>query len=557
MKQDGVFLENNKLDLLFPFYFSFNKTMEILACGRSLKKMDPSLMGSKVPEYLHINHPLLPDFSFETMLENKDQIFLVAVLSNSIVLRGQMIYNGGSETLMFVGSPHSSDLGDLDRAGLQLRDFAIHDASVELLHVIKAQENIIEGVRTFIKQRDAQKQALIQLGDALRKSEEKYRGVIENMQLGLLEVDLNDIIVYPYDRFCEMTGYDREELIGKDTFDLLYNTKKNKSRLMLQNIRKSQGKTNLYEIQIHKKNGEAIWVMISEAPLYDEDHEFHGAICIYSDITERKEAEVALMKAKDDANLYSTRLTNSINYSQKIQKLILPNPDGLKNSVKEMFTLSLPKDIVSGDFPLFYASGDTIYIGAVDCTGHGVPGAMLSLISTFLLNDILKTEDQPLPSVVLKKLHYKIVSVLKQGVDGNDTSDGLDIGLCAWNTVTGQVKFAGAHRPLFQIRNEVLVEYKGTRLPVGGTNYRKEIFYPDTTIDVLPGDRFFVFSDGLGDQFGGPENEKFSMERIREFLLTHFNVPMNALKKALEKEFYDWKGSAQQIDDVLFIGFCI
>ena len=531
--------------------------MEILACGKSLVKLHGTIVGCQIHRFFRINQPILSELSFESVLKNRDQVFLIELVSNTIVLRGQLIYNEGAGFVLFLGSPYSSDVADFDHAGLQTSDFALNDASVDLLHVIKAQENIIEGVRSFINVRDAQKKELVQMGDALRKSEEKYRGVIENMQLGLLEVDINDTIIYPYDRFCELTGYSRSELVGKDTFDLLHIGKKNKSKLMLQNIRKSQGKTNLFEIQIHKKDGEAVWVMISEAPQYDEEQNFNGSICIYSDITERKLAEVALMKAKDDANIYSARLTNSINYSKKIQKLILPNEGCVKNALNDLFMLSLPKDIVSGDFPLFYSAGDTTYIAAVDCTGHGVPGAMLSLISTFLLNDILKTEEQAAPSVILKKLHYKMVSILKQGVEGNDTSDGLDIGLCALNTSAGKMKFAGAHRPLFQIRNDVLVEYKGTRLPVGGTNYRKEIFYPDVEIAVLPGDRFFVFSDGFGDQFGGPECEKYSTERIREFLLGHVNLPLNTLKEALEQEFYKWKGAAQQIDDVLFIGFCI
>ena len=264
-----------------------------------------------------------------------------------------------------------------------------------------------------------------------------------------------------------------------------------------------------------------------------------------------------LEKSKSLIEKQNKKISESINYSRRIQNVILPDDDIIKNDLPQSFILYSPKDVVSGDFPFYYKSGNIIYLAAVDCTGHGVPGAMLSLIGNLTLNDIINDSEDQAPCEILKKLHSRIVKTLKQDIKGNDTSDGMDIALCAIDLVKGKVRFSGAHRPLFHIRSNKLVEYKGTRLPIGGTQYKKEIVYADHVIDIQQGDRFFIFSDGYPDQFGGPSKLKFGPARIQDYLLANQHLSMDELKEGLRKEFMDWKGEEKQMDDILFIGFKI
>lgn len=271
-----------------------------------------------------------------------------------------------------------------------------------------------------------------------------------------------------------------------------------------------------------------------------------------------KEAVETVQASKNLVDKQSKKISESINYSRKIQNVILPDENSIKNTLSESFVLYIPKDVVSGDFPYYYENENLIFLAAVDCTGHGVPGAMLSLMGSLALNEIINNniEDQS-PGTILKSLHYKIVKTLKQDVKGNDASDGMDIALCVMDLEKNILRFAGAHRPLYQIRNNKLQEYKGTRLPIGGKQYRKEISYLEYEIEIQPGDSFFIFSDGYQDQFGGPVNEKYSPSRIQKYLLSNHHLSMDELKEGLNTEFVDWKGNEKQMDDILFMGFKI
>jgi serine phosphatase RsbU (regulator of sigma subunit) len=262
-----------------------------------------------------------------------------------------------------------------------------------------------------------------------------------------------------------------------------------------------------------------------------------------------------LEKSKDLIEKQNKKISESINYSRRIQNVILPDEEVIKKDLEKSFILYIPKDVVSGDFPFYLKDGEHIYLAAVDCTGHGVPGAMLSLIGNLTLKDILNDPGEKKTSCILSELHSKIVKTLKQDIEGNDTSDGMDIALCAINLADKKLRFSGAHRPLFHLRNGELLEYKGSRLPIGGTQYKKQISYADHEIDFVSGDSFFIFSDGFPDQFGGPGKEKYGPVRIQNYLLANQNLSMDELKEGLRDEFMKWKGDEKQMDDILFMGF--
>lgn len=264
-----------------------------------------------------------------------------------------------------------------------------------------------------------------------------------------------------------------------------------------------------------------------------------------------------LEKSKSVIEKQNKKISESINYSKRIQDVILPDENSIKTILPQSFILYIPKDTVSGDFPFFYCDGNICHLAAVDCTGHGVPGAMLSLIGHLILTDIISKGERNKISEILCLMHSMIVKTLKQDIEGNDASDGMDIALCEINLDENKVRFAGAHRPLYLIRKNELIEYNGSRLPIGGTQYKKKTTYTDYEINIQPNDLFLIFSDGFQDQFGGHENEKYGSLRLKNYLFENRHFSIDELKNGLRNEFLTWKNDGKQMDDILFIGFKI
>ena len=250
-------------------------------------------------------------------------------------------------------------------------------------------------------------------------------------------------------------------------------------------------------------------------------------------------------------------ITDSINYSERIQKAIVPNKNMIRAAFNDSFLFYKARDVISGDFPWIYNKKDgSSYIAAVDCTGHGVPGCMLSFIGYFLLNDVVSHKEVTDPATVLCKLNQGVVTTLKQEKN-KAPMDGMDVALCHIDRERNVLQFAGAHRPLYLLRNEEVIEFKGDRQSVGGIQLREEgALFTNHSIEIRPGDAFFIFSDGLQDQFGGPaeKKKKYSSKRIREVLTKNYNLPMQKLQQVFEDDFQQWMGETGQVDDVLLIG---
>lgn len=246
-------------------------------------------------------------------------------------------------------------------------------------------------------------------------------------------------------------------------------------------------------------------------------------------------------------------ITDSINYASRIQEAIIPRYQDLKDKFTDVFLFHEAKDIVSGDFPWFFENSHSIYIAAVDCTGHGVPGAMMSLIGHLLLNDIAK-HDSIEPADLLTHLHWDVVKTLKQAEEGKQTADGMDIAMCRIDHQKGHVQFSGAHRPLYHFSDGILQVYGGDRFPIGGNQYKGKNTFTNHSIKVKSGDCIYFFSDGLTDQFGGPDGQKFGTKRVREILIENARLEMKVQHEKLRSAFDEWKGAHRQIDDLLVIG---
>lgn len=276
-----------------------------------------------------------------------------------------------------------------------------------------------------------------------------------------------------------------------------------------------------------------------------------------------KEAEierlrnVELKAAHDKIEEKNRDITASINYALRIQSAMLPDRKEINECLPESFILFKPKDIVSGDFYWFVKTESRIFIAVADCTGHGVPGALMSMLGTEKLNDAIKASGDV--SAILNRVNREMKKALRQKGKEEDTRDGMDIALCSVEFSESPVKrilhYSGANRPLWILRKGQIepVEIKATKTAIGGYTEDNQHFERHT-IELQKGDAFYIFSDGFADQFGGEQGKKMSTKRLKEYLS---GLQNNSMKEQLEKltsYFTAWKGSNEQVDDVLLIG---
>jgi ligand-binding sensor domain-containing protein/serine phosphatase RsbU (regulator of sigma subunit) len=258
-------------------------------------------------------------------------------------------------------------------------------------------------------------------------------------------------------------------------------------------------------------------------------------------------------------------ITDSIKYAKNIQEALLPPLQNLHNELKDAFVLYLPKDIVSGDFYWFAKRNNKRFIASVDCTGHGVPGAFMSIIGNTLLNEIVSEKNITEPAEILNELHAGVKTALKQNGDTeNERRDGMDIALCSLNEEGTILEYAGANRPLWIFRKnkngeEAFEMIKANKFPIGGLEMENEVKrqFTNHAIPVEKGDLIYIFSDGYADQFGGIKGKKFMVGNMQKFVADIYQKPVKEQEKLLLKNFLDWKGELEQIDDVLVIGFRI
>ena len=250
-------------------------------------------------------------------------------------------------------------------------------------------------------------------------------------------------------------------------------------------------------------------------------------------------------------------ITSSIEYARKIQDAILPPLTEIYYAFSECFILYKPRDIVSGDFYWFYEKGAKKIIAIVDCTGHGVPGAFMSMIGHNLLNQIVIENEITSAAEILNQLHLGVKNALKQEQAMTESKDGMDISLCVFDRQEEEIEYAGAYRPLYIVNPSdggKIKKIVGDKFPVGGSHFGAERSFTCNKIPYVKGQLIYMFTDGFADQFGGPSEKKFMIKRFDEMLLTNKALPLHDQAKTLENTFDDWKKSLEQVDDVLVLG---
>ncbi|MCW3077232.1 MAG: hypothetical protein JWO32_1841 [Bacteroidetes bacterium] len=305
-----------------------------------------------------------------------------------------------------------------------------------------------------------------------------------------------------------------------------------------------------YESPNYLENGTTVWEASTLTPIFNSDGKLSKLIIIDDDITERKMNEETIKQKNKD-------ITDSILYAKRLQEALLPPISSMTDIFKKSFIVFKPKDIVSGDFYWFSKTQEVSLMALADCTGHGVPGALMSVIGSEMLSVSLHHPSVRRPSEALDMLDAKIKDVFKKGRTQNDRQDGMDIGLLVWHNKTNLVQYAGAKRPLVHIRNGVVKEYAGDRFSIGGKDETNTKHFKDHEFYVEPGDLLYLFTDGYSDQFGGPKGKKFMYKNFIKMLAEISPLDTAEQKNIIEKRLTDWIGRLEQVDDISVIGIRI
>lgn len=265
-----------------------------------------------------------------------------------------------------------------------------------------------------------------------------------------------------------------------------------------------------------------------------------------------QERTAEILTQKEVIEKKNEEITSSINYANRIQKAILPPDDKLNKLLPESFVLFKPRDIVSGDFYWLTEQNGKILVSAIDCTGHGVPGAFMSMIGYSLLNQIVKNNITA-PEEILYHLHIGVRKALKQS--DNRNRDGMDMAICTIDPQNNVVEFAGAKNPVVYIQDGEATQIKGDRMPIGGEQKEEERLFTRHIIKVDKPTHFYLFSDGYQDQFGGEHNKKYMIKRLRNRFVELHQLPFAEQKQILDQEFEEWRGDYRQTDDTLIVAF--
>ncbi len=276
------------------------------------------------------------------------------------------------------------------------------------------------------------------------------------------------------------------------------------------------------------------------------------AIFLYRQNKLKQKTNKQIQLQKDVVDLKNKEVTESIVYAKRIQDAILTSKEYIDQALPDCFVMYKPKDLVSGDFYWVFEENKVVYFSVVDCTGHGVPGAFMSMIGYSLLNEIVIESKVKQPNLILEQLNSHIKSSM-ENKGSLESRDGMDMAFCKWEKSNNLLTFSGAKNPLILVRKGELFEYKGDDRPVGYIT-GKNIPFTQTTLALEEGDMLYMYSDGYSDQFGGVKGKKFKSSNFKKFLLNISNFPIDEQYKLIQAEYNQWKGNYEQIDDVCVMG---
>jgi serine phosphatase RsbU (regulator of sigma subunit) len=369
---------------------------------------------------------------------------------------------------------------------------------------------------------------------------EEYQSIVKELLAKSFGDEINDLLT---ELVQQNAGDGKLNIYSSGEIALLTKEKE------LQSIKIQQNKLRLQQEQTIQYSliGGVFMLIVIVLALYNQSKTRRKNNLALSE----KNEEIA--QQRDYISNFHKKLTHSIHYAKRIQEAILPSLSRIKTAFQDSFVLYLPKDIVSGDFYWFAEVETKKIIALGDCTGHGVPGAFMTMLGTSILNYTIVEHGITNPQEALKQLDKQLRETLDDGQE-QKSNDGMDIGICTIDTETQSIEFAAAKLALYRISHGELIRYKGSVHPIGDTRIKIEKDFPVEKIQYEQGDIIYLISDGYQDQFGGEENRKFMSQQLRELLLSIHDLPTNKQKEILFQKFENWKGTNRQTDDICVLG---
>jgi len=371
------------------------------------------------------------------------------------------------------------------------------------------------------------------------------------------ELEIKDVVRYSYEKLSilyEQTGDIQKALYYNKLFvkikDEIFSEESQKAITEMQTKYETEKKDLALSLQDSKIKKQRLTIYAAAIGAFLI---LLVALLLLKMFKEKQKANQILEEKNELITEQKKEITDSIRYASRIQRAILPSDEILLQTLPEHFVLYLPRDIVSGDFFWLSQQGGKIVIVAADCTGHGVPGAFMSMLGVSFLYEIVNKEAILQPAAILNYLRERVKSTLSQTGKKDEAKDGMDISLCVFDPNEMKLEWAGAYNPLYIIRKGELMEFKADKMPIA-IHMNDHLSFTNNEIPVQKGDTFYISSDGYADQFGGADGRKFMSKKYKEMILQIWDKPMNEQKEIIHKAHLDWKGNHEQVDDILVFG---
>lgn len=384
--------------------------------------------------------------------------------------------------------------------------------------------------------------------------------LLEKLNTLIVVINNEGKIEYAGKSVKQMLGYSPEYVSGRNWWIFAGDTKKERreSLLFVNSLMKMNPEISsfTFERKIISVSGSPRWIRWN---LSRNDE--HSLIGIGYDITATKEAEERLKESNELLRKKNEEITDSIEYAQRLQQSFLPDIRKLKNVFSDAFVLYQPKDLLSGDFYWYHQTDEKIILFAIDCTGHGVPGALMSVLAHSIVKEVVLNKKIESPSEILHAIDEELFHSLQNHEKEEMIKDGMDVAVAVFDLKKNNVRFSGAFRPMMMIRNGKLMEFPASRFPIGFyQDIRKE--YEEFHSDFKKGDLFYLFTDGFADQFGGDPSmnsgaKKLNKKRFSELLLTACDMEGEEQASFLAYAHTNWKQQEDQTDDILVLGIKI
>lgn len=376
--------------------------------------------------------------------------------------------------------------------------------------------------------------------------------ILEKLNSLIVVVNPKGDVEYVSPSAKRILGFEPEQLVGDGWWNLTRDNVEDRQSIKALTLQQMKQEALLetapQERLLKTANGSERWILwnTSKGPL-------NTLVGIGHDITDRKKAELKLLEKNTELIQHNKDMLDSIQYASRIQEAILPDVQQIKNVFKDAFVFYQPKDVVSGDYYFFYQRGNKAFVVAVDCTGHGVPGALMSFIANGALKEVIIKKGIENPADILYALDDELYLALNKSKDGVVSIDGMDVAVGVFDFETQTFSYAGAFRPVLVVRDNELIELEASRYPIGFYADVKKVFTAQT-IEVKQGDTFYFFTDGYCDQFGGEQKKKFNRKQFKELLLSAQDMEMDEQEAYLQYVLLNWRQDEPQVDDVLVMG---